>query len=57
MSNNGESNVGEGLSVEDKLDLILEGLAEVSEKQDEIIEKLSNVSLPGTGYDIEEFDS
>ena len=57
MSNNGESNVAEGLTIEEKLDLLLEGLAEVSEKQDEIIEKLSNVSLPGTGYEVEEFDS
>ena len=58
MAENGESGVNmEGLSLEEKVDLIVEGLIELNEKYDEIIEKLSNVSLPGTGYDIEEFDS
>ena len=55
---NGESGMNmAGLSMEDKIDLIVEGLVELNEKYDEIIEKLSNVSLPGAGYDIEEFDS
>ena len=58
MAENGESGVNtEGLSLEDKVDLIVEGLIELNEKYDEIIEKLSNVSLPATVYDIEEFDS
>lgn len=41
------------LSADEKLDLIIEALIDVQAQQIEIIEKLSNISLPGSYYGIE----
>lgn len=55
MSNNGETKLS-NLSTEEKLDLLLEGLAQVSEQIDElreeVAEKFANLSTPGTDYEV-----
>lgn len=53
MSNNGESRLNaEDLPIEEKLDMLIEGLSDLSDKFDELIEKLSNLSLGGADFEI-----
>lgn len=52
----------EDLTVGEKLDLLLEGLADLTnqfeEFKDEMNERLSNMNLPhGVGFELDEFDS
>lgn len=61
--NNGELGY-ESMTFQDKLDLLLETTREINERlqeigevQNEIVEKLVNLSLPGPGYDIRDFDN
>lgn len=60
MTKNLSKEVLKGLSPEDKLDIIIHALAEISEEvdglgdfRDEVLEKLGNISTPGVdfGYD------
>ena len=58
---NGEANVTpEDLDPDTKLNILIEAIVKIQEQQDEIlvqnqeiIEKLSNISLPGVDYDYE----
>lgn len=53
MSSNGET-VND---ISDKLDIIMDAIEELKERQEEIIEKLTNLSLPGGSFDFSDFDS
>lgn len=63
MSHNGETTVEQKhLSYNEKLDVLIAGLAELSEKvdglveqYDEVMEKLSNLTASGSGFSEDEF--
>jgi len=66
MASNGETTVeNKGLTYAEKLDIIITALTEltektdaISEKQDELVEKLSNLNTNGSGFHLDdEFDS
>lgn len=64
MSKNGAAAVEKkDLSYDEKLDVLLSGLVELHEKvetlieqNDELVEKLSNITASGPGFDIETFE-
>jgi CII-binding regulator of phage lambda lysogenization HflD len=56
MSGNGETNAVEVMGIEEKLDVILEALSELSEKVDEINERLQNFNLMGDDYGVDLFE-
>lgn len=62
MSSNGESKLdSHDLSIEDKLNLLIEGQVDLANQielmREEFSEKFSNLSLPGVDYDTDEYDS
>ena len=53
-----------GLSLEEKVDILIQAMVELTglvqdglETQEGILDKLSDYSLPGSGYSIEKYDS
>lgn len=55
MAFNGETTLTtEGMSVEDKLDLIIEALAEMNTNISELSDKVANLSLDNDGFNIYE---
>lgn len=60
MSRNGQTS--KELTVEEKIDLVLATLTKLAEdvealqtQQEEIVEKLVNLTISGSGFDIDEF--
>lgn len=52
------------LTYDDKLDILIQGVAELTEKVDtlteqneELAEKLANITASGAGFEIDEYDS
>lgn len=64
MSKNGAAAVEKAqLSYDDKLDILIQALSDLTEKvetlveqNDELVEKLSNITASGPGFDIETFE-
>lgn len=65
MATNGESKIKlRDLTFTDKLDILIEALAELSDKVDELIEgqaelgeKVGNLTLEGDGFQVDRYDS
>lgn len=65
MASNGETTVEKKhLTYDDKLDILIQGLAELTEKvetlaeqNDELAEKLSNLTASGSGFSEDEYES
>ena len=56
----GKSSNGErepDLTQDEKIDLILEGMINLTNSHEELIEKLSNLSLPGDNFDVDDYES
>lgn len=62
MSSNGKPNGSakiefSELDINSKLDLLHEAIIELVETQAELVEKVSNISLPGSDFDVDEYDT
>lgn len=65
MTRNGESTVEQKqLSYNDKLDILIQGVTELTEKVEalaeqnaELAEKLANLTVSGNGFEIDEYDN
>ena len=57
MSNNGKSELTTAeMPLDQILDILVEAVTEINLKQDEILEKLANLSTPGVDYSTYEDD-
>lgn len=62
MNHTGEPTVKK-LSYDDKLDILIQSIVELTEKvdvlseqNDELAEKLANLTVSGSGFELDEFD-
>lgn len=55
---NGEAAIEtKDLSVSAKLDVLIEAINELVETNQELVESVKNLSLPGSNYDVDEYDT